>query len=269
MKVIGLMLTWNNLEFFKRSVHQALNFCDELIVVEGCHSKIFPKRSTDGTCEYIETIRNLPKLRVKAFDFKNKYNIVQCLIRSRVPKTSEFYKEGNWVFHWDDDYFFMEEELPILRAAMEAIECDSVNYVARNFIYNFKFNSIKRNFAVAYRIIDDLYLSGVSNAHYKNGKRFSSQFVSGVTLFHYNYVKKPERMKARFVMSIEKGTKASEGRYERWMGVKWDKDEDIFKSKSIVEEIRPGEGLHIYKGEHPEAVADHPWRHIKDVREME
>ena len=68
------------------------------------------------------------------------------------------------------------------------------------------------------------------------------------------------------LMSVEKGTKASEGRYEKWMGVKWNEDKDIFESKSVIEEIRPGDGLHIYKGEHPEAVADHPWRHIKDVR---
>jgi len=66
----------------------------------------------------------------------------------------------------------------------------------------------------------------------------------------------------------DRGTGASVGRYEKWMGVEWDKDEDIFKSEAIIESIRPGDGLHIYKGRHPEAVADHPWRHIKDVREV-
>lgn len=267
MKIIGLMVTWNNLEFLKCSLPQALNFCDELILVEGCHSQKYPKRSTDGTCEYIETIKAMPKLRVQDFNHKGNYDFVQRTIRSEFPKISEFYKEGNWVFHWDDDCLFMDEELPMLRTAMETTDCDSVSYVVRNFIYNFRFNSIEMGAVDSYRIVDDMYLTGINNAHYKNGRRFSSCHIDGVTLFHYNYVKKPERFKARMVMSIEKGP-TSVGRYEQWMAVKWDKDDDIFKSRAIVEYVRPGEGLNIYSGEHPKAVDDHPWRHIKDVREV-
>ena len=268
MKIIGLMLTWNNLEFFKRSVHQALSFCDELIVVEGCHSRRFPRRSTDGTCEYIETIKDLPKLKVKDFYFKDKYNFVQRAIRTRVPQTSEFYKEGNWIIHWDDDMFFFNSTLPKLKMAMQKAKRDSFRWLEQQFIYNFRFRTTLWDRANCHRIINGFYLGGISEPFYPNGKRFRGEEVDGIELFHYGYVKKPERFEARMRMSIEKGTKASEGRYDRWMGVKWDKDEDIFKSKSIVEEIRPGDGLHIYKGGHPEAVADHPWRHIKDVREV-
>ena len=103
MKIIGLMLTWNNLEFFKRALKQALDFCDEVILVEGCHSKYYPKRSTDGTCEYIETIRNLPKLVVRDFNFGGLYNHVQLRIRQEFPKDSAFYEPGNWIINWDDD----------------------------------------------------------------------------------------------------------------------------------------------------------------------
>lgn len=268
MKIIGLMLTWNNLEFFKHSVHQALNFCDELIVVEGCHSQQYPKHSTDGTCEYIESIRGLSKLRVMDFALKGRYDIAQRTIRSDVPKTSKFYEKDNWVFHWDDDCFFMEEELPKLRTAMEMTECDSGSYVVRNFIYNFRFNTMGKASFDTYRIVDNMYLSGINNPHYKDGGRFPFHHIDGVTLFHYTHVKKPERFNARMVMSIEKGTTTSVGRYEQWMSVKWDKDEDIFKSRAIVESIRPGEELNIYRGEHPKAVANHSWRHINDIREI-
>ena len=269
IKIIGLMLTWNNLEFFRHSVHQALSFCDELIVVEGCHSQQYPKRSMDGTCEYIESIRDLPKLRVMDFALKGRYDIVQRKIRSEFPKTSEFYEKGNWVFHWDDDCFFMEEELPKLRTAMEMTECDSGSYVVRNFIYNFRFNTMGSESFDSYRIIDNMYLLGINSPHYKNGKRFPFHHIDGITLFHYNYVKKPERFKARMVMSIEKGTTVSVGNYERWMSVKWEKDEDIFKSRTIIKNIRPyDKELNIYNGNHPEALANHPWKDINDVREL-
>lgn len=268
VKIIGVMLTWNNLEFFKRSVHQALDFCDELIVIEGCHSTKHPKHSTDGTCEYIKTIRKLPKLVIRDFDFNGRYDNVQRQIRQNFPKESAFYKLGNWVFQWDDDCFYMEEDLLILRAAIERTKSDALSYINRNFIYNFRFNSIERGLIVSYRIVEGLYLTGVLNPHYGDGRRIPCQHIEGVTRFHYSYVKKPERVKARVMMSIEKGTRASVGKYEQWMGVEWEKDEDIFKSRAIIEGIRPGEGLLIYKGKHPEAVADHPWRHIKDVRKV-
>lgn len=57
-KIIGYLLTWNNLELFKYSLDQALELCDELLVVEGCHYKKYPKRSNDGTVEYLNKIKD-------------------------------------------------------------------------------------------------------------------------------------------------------------------------------------------------------------------
>jgi len=268
MKIIGLMLTWNNLEFFKCALEQALAFCDELILVEGCHSKHYPRRSTDGTCEYIETIRDLPGLKVRDFNFNGKYNHVQLLIRQEFPKKSALYEPGNWVMHWDDDMFFFNSTLPKLRTAMQKAKKDSLTWLEHHFIYNFRFCTTLRDRANCHRIINGTYLSGISTPCYPNGKRIQGEEAEGVELFHYGFVKKPDRLKARMLMSMEKGTKASEGKYEQWMNVKWNKDTDIFKSEAFIEQIRPGDGLHIYKGKHPEIVANHPWRHIKDIRRI-
>ncbi|GAG26172.1 unnamed protein product, partial [marine sediment metagenome] len=61
----------------------------------------------------------------------------------------------------------------------------------------------------------------------------------------------------------------SVGRYEKWMSVEWDKDEDIFKSATIIYGIGTlTKGLNIYNGEHPKFLANHPWRHIDDVRKI-
>lgn len=268
MKIIGLMLTWNNLEFLRCSLPQALSFCDELIVVEGCHSQQYPKRSTDGTCEYIESIRGLPKLRVMDFAFKGRYDKVQRQIRQEIPRESVLYEPGNWIIHWDDDTFFFSNILTKLKIAMQKAKRDSLAWSYRHFIYNFRFSMIS-NCTVCYRIIDGLYLRGVSRPHYPNGKQYQVEMAEGIGVFHYGYVKKPERFNARVVMSVEKGTKSSREGYEWWMDIKWDKDEDILKSKAFIDEkMRFNGGLHIYNGEHPKAVANHPWRYINDVREM-
>lgn len=270
MKIIGLMVTWNNLEFFKCALEQALSFCDEVIVVEGCHSQQYPKYSTDGTCEYIESIKGMPKLRVMDFDFIGRYDTVVRRIRQDFPKTSKFYKPGNWVAQWDDDTFFLEEDLPKLKVAMEKTKNDAVTYPYRNFFYNFRFNFLAdRQNGVYYRITDGLHLAGISKARYKDKRPYSCQVLEGMMCFHYAHVKKPERQNARFVMSVEKGTKASVGRYEKWLSVSWNKDEDIFNSLGILRPLRPvEEPLSIYNGKHPMALDSHPWRHIKDVREV-
>ncbi len=269
MKIIGLMLTWNNLEFFKCALKQALEFCDEVIVVEGCHSKHYPKHSTDGTCEYIETIRNLPKLKVKDFDFKGRYDAVQRAIRLETSKTSKFYKEGNWIFHWDDDVFFFRHDLQKMRRIMEQTDYDSLSIQTRHFFYNFKFNIKQNDSGWLFRIVEGAVLKGISRHCYGNGMPYNTvQLKKDIIAFHYGHVKRPERMKARWVMSVEKGTKISKTRFEKWMGISWDNDEDIHKSKEMIHKILDGGEFNVYNGVHPEALDNHPWRYIDDVREV-
>jgi len=268
MKVIGLMVTWNNIEFFRYSVKQALNFCDELILVEGCHSMKYPKHSTDGTCEYIETIKETPKLVIRDFDRGGTYDKVQNRIRRDFPKESALYETRNWIIQWDDDKFFFDRDLIKLRTAMETAKQDSLVWRVRHFLYNFKFNKLS-SYVNCYKIVDGLRIVGINTPCYSTGKPLRKEMLEGVEVFHYNAVKKPERFRARMVMSVEKGTVASKIGYEQFMSVTWDKDEDIFKSKAIIESIGAGrKDLNIYNGEHPEAVRDHPWRYIKDVRKL-
>jgi len=269
MKIIGLMLTWNNIEFFKRSFVQALEFCDELIVVEGCHSRQYPKHSTDGTCEYIKKIQNLPKLVVRDFSWENKrYDKVQRILRQQFPAESTLYKPGNWVFHWDDDLFFFNEDLPKIKYAMEHSKEDALEFNSRYFIYNFRFNCLRRSGIYCYRITDGLKYRYLMTALYADGRRYSIRKLDDITAFHYGCVKKPERQRARWVMSVEKGSKASITRYDKWINVSWKQDEDIFKSENIIKDLTAGDVVNIYKGEHPEVLVGHPWRNINDVRKI-
>ena len=77
MKIIALMVTWNNLEFFKCSIKQALAFCDEVILVEYCHSMQYPQRSDDGTVEFIQNLKADPKLTIMDFTRGMRYDYIQ------------------------------------------------------------------------------------------------------------------------------------------------------------------------------------------------
>lgn len=268
MKIIGLMLTWNNLEFFKCAVNQALEFCDEVILIEGCHSMRYPQRSDDGTAELVQTLRAYPKLKIMDFTRGMRYDYVQRVLRQEYPKRSRYYQSGNWVFYWDDDLFFRDRDLPKIKYAMEYSKEDALDFNSRYFIYNFRFNCIRSSGVYCYRITDGMRFKALMTACYANGRRYSVRKLDDITAFHYGCVKKPERQRARWVMSVEKGSEASIGRFDKWTGVSWGRDEDILKSESIIKDLTAGDVVNVYEGEHPEVLADHPWRYIEDIREV-
>lgn len=268
MKIIGLLLTWNNFEFFKCALEQALDFCDEVLLVEGCHSIHFPARSNDGTCDYIKAL-NHPKL--KAFHVRERiyqYDKTQLELRKEIPKKSQYWEPGNWLFYFDDDRFFLKQDLAKIKEKIQTIESPHFSFKSRYFFYNFRFNQLCEGGNFGYKILEDMDFRGISYPCYPDGRKFDCFHMSDVTEFHYSYVKKPERMKARWDMSVEKGTVASATLYDQWMDIKWEGEKDIYKQREKMFEIRPEGKFNIYRGSHPAVLDNHPWRHVEDIRRL-
>ncbi len=270
MKIRGLMLTWNNLEFFKCSLSQVLKFCDELILVEGCHYQKYPKRSTDGTYEYIQNLDH-PKLIVRDFNFKGRNNIVQWKIRDSFSRDSHLWKPGNWVVQWDDDIAFFNDDLKRIKKVMATTKYDTIKFKERRFILNFKFNTFT-NKVGGYRfnrITKGCFYRPNWKMFYKNDKPYKKyKYLKDVTYFHYVYVKKPERVKFRWELSREKGYTAPVKFYKQYMNIKWKNDEEIYRYKDTIEMINNEKGFNIYRGQHPEIIENHPWKDLEDCREL-
>ena len=271
MKILGLMLTYNNFHFLKHSLKQALDFCDELIVIDGSHLEKHPKHSTDGTCEYLQTIDN-PKLKIiEDFDIKGRNDIVQCKLRETYAKQSSYWEPGNWICQWDDDIAFLNEDLSKIKEIMKKTRRDMIRFKERRFIYNFKFNTFSNEVGTYHfdRITEGCYYKPTWKLHYKNGKRYTKyKFLKNITYFHYQYVKIPERIMIRLECSFEKGYSNVFERFEKFLSVKWENDEDIYNYKDVIEDFVVDHGFNIYNGTHPEIMEDHVWRHIKDCRKM-
>jgi len=276
MKILGAIVTWNNIEFLKPSLNQALEFCDEVVVAEGCHSKQYPRRSTDGTVEYLKSISH-PKLKVLDIDYVKlglegrRYDDVQCQVFKIINNSFDSWQPGSWIIQWDDDIFWFEKDLKRIREILETTKYDRIQFNERRFTYNFRFNSLITGSMPFDRITDGCYYRPIANLYYKNGVSYKSNIKQfDIINFHYPSVKKPERQDARWAMSIEKGTESSRSRFEKWMGIEWKSDEDFLKHKDTIAfifSVSPDD-INIYDGKHPKVLDDHPWRHIKDVREM-
>jgi len=257
--------------FFKYSLQQALSFCDEVWVVDGCHFHKYPWHSTDGTYEYLKAFKH-PKLRFVDIErIDGKYEEVQCFLRSTIPKKSQYWKPGNWVFQLDDDLFFFEKDLIRIREAMQNSEYPALEFNMRYFIYNFRLNFFQKSLDLCYKIVSDFekkfVMKGVGYPRCRSGAKYRTYYLKDIIVHHYTYVKIPERMTPRWEMSIEKGTKASKGRFEKWMNIDLDKI-DFAQLKEELNRIRSGGGLNIYTERHPKVLNNHPWMNIDDVRKL-
>lgn len=192
-KIIGILLTWNNLLFFKYALQQALEFCDEVLIVEGCHFQKYPKRSTDGTFEYIKNLLPHPKLRLFDFNFTGRNDIVQLKIRIALLKYSKYCKPGNWIIQWDDDNFFFEENLIKITKIIKNTNYDTLVFKERRFIFNFRFNTftnqrgqLNRGGGQIDRITEGAFFKGVlkKNTHprlyYKYGMKYNNILYSEI-----------------------------------------------------------------------------------------
>ncbi len=284
LKILGLILTWNNLSFFKCSLEQALDFCDEVIIAEGCHYKKYAKRSTDGTAEYLEKFKDHPKLKILDFEQNDRNDIVQLKLRMKAIKISSYFKSGNWVIQWDDDDFFFKKDLSKIRVIMEKTKYDTLVFNERRFIYNFRFNCFKKR-AKGRMNIGGIQIDRITSGakfkaligkkthprlFYKDGKKYDRiKYLKDIVLFHYAYVKPSLRMKARWEMSIERGYPNEKERIKKFISIKWNDKIGILSYKKELEEFMKKKRFNIYNGQHPKVLDNHPWRYINDVRDVD
>lgn len=284
-KIVGLMITWNNLEFFQFTIQQALEFCDEVLLIEGGHSNKFPKRSVDGTVEFIKKIKKHPNLRVFDFNFREKYNnyyTVQLHIRMDALRKSKLFRPGNWYILWDDDNFFFNKDLIKLKKILATTKNDTIVFNERKFIYNFRFNTFNDDRKLLYRgggQIDRIrrytwikgFLKMVNpRLYYGRTRKYDKiLYLDDIVSFHYHQVKKSERVKVRWEMAMEKGYTHIKDRYEKFLSISWDGDADVYKHKELIEDLNGEKGFNVYTGPHPEILDAHPWRFIDDVRNNE
>ena len=168
------------------------------------------------------------------------------------------------------DLFFFDADLVKIRQSMRDCKFPALEFNMRYFIYNFRLNFFQKSLDLCYRISDDFdekfVMRGVGYPRCRDGSKYQTDYLRDIVVHHFSYVKTPERMAPRWVMSVEKGTTSSVGRFEAWMetDLKW----GFTKLEGKLDRIRPGWGLNVYEGKHPEVLDGHPWADIKDVRKL-
>lgn len=287
-KIIAVSNFYNNVIWVNPIINYYKNVVDELIVCEGRDSLDGAIRSSDGTLEAIKShvnkndnirlcysapnpdthkfILDNPNYDIGATRYNTGYKIWSAIKKSR------FFTPGNWILLTDSDMFVPHDILKTRTLLTNNI--DYITFRELRFFFNFNTISGKDLYltSILFRITPGMNIHPILTPIYKNRVRYVRKkrrtVIKDTPVYHYSYLKTREELKLRFV-------DRAIGNPEREESIKFHKlireltidnqHEHRFKKNKIIKAYLP---LVEYEGKHPTILKNHPWFHIKDVREI-
>lgn len=253
MKVSGFTYVRNGLQYdypFLEAIRSILPICDEMVVVVG--------DSTDGTREAVEAL-NDPRIKIVDTvwdnkDLKGRRYAVQS-------NTGLDHVTGDWAFHIQADEVVHEEDLPLIREAMEKYADDrSVEgFLFRfiNFFGDYRHWGPSRRFhqheirivrndpkVRAYRDSQGFRIFNDPADQWNEKGRKLKVIPLAARIFHYSYARNPFVQRKRQI-EFEKG-------YLEEKAV----DEKFAATKDLAYDYRNIDYLKLFNGAHPAVMRD-------------
>jgi len=276
-KIIGLLAAWGAEDWVRPAIKQALEYCDEVMVVVTAWTPEL-KKFKDGTLNICKEYRDL---RLLDYDpHKTRTTHAVCATFNHMLKNSRLFTLGNWVWILDADEFYADSAHRKIRSVVEDGRYDWIKIESRFFYINMQH-----------------YLKGWNNRLFRvenieNGFKptniWSRPARNIYTLprktgmFHYSMLTDTRRHRVRWHVTYH-----SAG--PQWDRIKW-LDEiypkyDLEDEEYWIEEnfkmfgirspwfnrgLTPNEegGLFKYEGGHPKFIEEAGLHKVKDFREF-
>lgn len=189
-------------------------------------------------------------------------------------------QENDWYFLCDADEFYTNSQKKSLKKTLANTKKDYIKIHDRMFAYNFqyyrdgihgRFYRFKKGMRFAWYGQQPLYKNG---NYYKNES--NTEALKDNPMFHYSFVKITDREMKRRKMEVKGGRRTKD--IYRWIEkiyLKWteEKAENIYrKNKKLFGTYgwfyKENKTLKKYTGPHPKILDNHPYRHVKDMRNV-
>ena len=267
-KIGAIIGVYQEADYLPYAIKQAEQFCDEIIIFEGCHSVNHPTRSTDGTVEIVEQSGHEHYMLDN--NSGQRYDSFQCDIWTM--GVAEMMARGcDWFRFWDCDTYFFDKDLSKVKETMETTSKDCLTWCERRFLFNWRLNTreVSGRF---YRVTDGMFLKPISRVHHKDGSFYNDNTQQlPITPYHFTQAKKLARAEFRFQLSKEKGTPGIDELWEKYKNFKLPPAEAWWEHDKEVCELVGGYGPTYLPLEHqyPEVLDGHPYRFVNDIRTVE
>lgn len=291
MIIVGVMPVYEEADWIEWAVEGIIDFVDELVIAEGYQGPAWhfgTCRSKDGTIDIIKKLAKkhdkitLTKCQPCAHVLRGK-----AATHNHVLKMSRLINKADWYMICDADEFYSDRQKETVRKALENTTNDAFSLNARYFFYNFEYFIYMYRLVRIFRVTDGMYFKPGQFPYYADGRPYyddtnpSELILEDDPMFHYSFVKKPSSEIKRRIMEY-----CAAQRYKfvfDWIEqvyLKWSREnaEEIYELNARLFNGQGGiffdghhdaQRLRVYKGEHPRIMNNHPFRHIKDIREIE
>ncbi len=278
-KIIGLINSWYSERWIAAAIEQALQYCDEVIVAIGAHSKALSQLQ-DNTKEIANTYAD--RITLLEASMSNVHDRSKANTLNRMLAASKLRKPGNWIWILDSDEFYFDCSYKKIIAAIASGHYTHIRVEEKFFLINttrYLMGSHGRLFRIG------------SN---KDAFRPTQQWTGNRTKSYI--LKRDDGKEGMFHYSLLTDLNyrrllwQTEHSYDQSHKVEWlDRvyipydlnNEDVWieinrklfgvKSPFFASEIRPDQNgrLFVYNGPHPPLVEKTGMTNIKDFRSMQ
>ncbi|MAG44568.1 hypothetical protein CL633_01635 [bacterium] len=291
MKIIGILPVYEEADWIEYAVKNIIDFVDILIIAEGYQGPFWHfwgNRSKDGTLKILDKLVKKYPAKIKKIKcaWGLHVNRGKCRTHNRalaLIKKLGFFQQDNWYFLVDSDEFYTKESLKEIKKTIIKTDKDFFYVHDRMFFYNFKY-FISATHGRLFRLTNGLHFKPAQWPCYANGTPYVSHpekvgyLLKGEPMFHYCFIRSTRRILKKIQMEFLSG--AYKSLVFVWLDeifLNWteNKAEEIYKKNQKITNIfgilYGGEPLKLekYNDSHPEALDDHPYRHIKDIRKVD
>jgi len=274
-KIIGLLTAWGTEDWIRPAIKQALEYCDEVMVVVTAWTpelKKFEDRTRDICKEY-------PQLTLLDYDVqKTATNHAICAALNHMLKNSRSFSPGNWVWILDADEFYAVVSHEKIKSIIENGEYDQISVESKFFMINMQ-RYLKEGGRSLFRVENAEDEFKPSNRWSRAAKKIYT-LPREIGMFHYSMLTDTRRHRIRWhVANLSGGP--------QWDKIKWldeiypnydleNEDywiEENFKMFGIrspwfnIGFIPDKNGrLFKYEGKHPKFIEEAGLPEIKDFR---
>ncbi|MBA7707684.1 hypothetical protein ES703_116560 [subsurface metagenome] len=274
-KIIGVLTGWGVEDWIHPAINQALEFCDETMVIIAPYAPEF-KKFEDRTYEICK------EYPVRLLDYEPSSLPIgkqRCRILNTMLRKSRLFAPGNWIWLFDSDEFYLDSGYAEVMEAIRLGKYDRVYMESKFFIINMQHYLIEaseRLFKIATG--NDEFIP-TNNWCHKAKNSYTLKRVNG--MFHYSMLTDARIHEAQwwlFPPFDEYG-----GYRVRWLKeiyAKYDlENEDYWteKNRELIgiktpwcdDGYKPDENgrLFRYTGKHPKFIEKAGLTKIKDFRE--
>lgn len=275
-KIIGLLTAWGAESWIRPALKQALEYCDEVMIVVAGHSPEIKgfEDNTYNICKEYPDAKLLDFEPTETSCFRKKSEGFNHMLRN-----SRLHAVGNWLWVLDVDEFYTESAFKAIKVAIESNEYNRIKMEERFFLINMQ-HYLEGSHYRLIRVEDTRDTFVITNQW--SGKAKETYILPRENgMFHYSMLVNPKMQCAQWKVEYPEAYKVNGPRwideiylnYELGNEDYWtEQNLKLFGIKSpwLNEAMTPDKDgrLFTYKGEHPRFIEEIGYPKIKDFRRL-